>query len=85
MDIERFYPFWAVTFRRAVFTCLLVLVLFVAGLVFASQFDRLTFLGFPLGLLLLGQGLVFVVIGLGFWFVNDQDETDNHFGANEDL
>ncbi len=85
MDIERFRPYWAATYWRAAFLLLAVMLLLVGGLGFAGQFDHLEFLGFPLGLLLMGQGLVFVVTGLIFWFVHSQDGVDEYFGANEDL
>lgn len=85
MDIERFRPYWLVTCTRATFTFLVVVGLLVGGLMFAGQLDHFEFLGFPLGVLLLGQGLVFLVIGVMFWFVHAQGQTDEQSGANEDL
>ena len=85
MDIERFRPYWAATYWRAAFMLLAVMMFLFFGLAFAALLDHFEFLGFPLGLLLMGQGLVFFIIGFGFWFVHSQDHVDDYFGANEDL
>ena len=85
MDIDRFRPYWRETAVRAGFLMFFIALLFIGGLGFSNHLNHLSVLGFPFGVMLVGQILVFMAIGLMFWFVNGQKQSDDEHGASEDL
>lgn len=85
MDIERFEPYWRTTFLRSWVFILFVCLVIGVGLGFYGELNSLRLLGFPLGVMVIGQGVVVFLIGLFFWFIGTQDQVDDIYGANEDL
>ena len=59
--------------------------MFALALGFCDLLNGFELFGFPLGVLVLGQGVVIVAIGLMFWFVANQNQVDEAHGATEDL
>lgn len=85
MENERFWPYWAATKRLVVVLALICFGGITLGLIFSHLLDEFRLFGFPLGVLLTGQFLVLLCIGIVFWFTGFQDHTDTHYGADEDL
>ncbi len=85
MDIDRFRPYWRETSVRAGFLVFFIAVLFIGGLGFSNHLNHIFVLGIPLGVMLVGQILVFLAIGLMFWFVDGQRQSDDVHGASDDL
>lgn len=85
MDHERILPYWVATKRLGFSLVIICFIMIVAGLGYSHLLDDYKFLGFPLGLLILGQFVVVLCVGAMFWFTGAQDRIDARFGANEDI
>lgn len=85
MDIEHFWPYWKITKFRAFLLMIGTFLLFGVALGFHERLNDMRLLGFPLGVMMVGQVVVVLAIGLFFWYVGKQDQLDEDFGANEDL
>ena len=51
---------------------------------FVSALNGITFLGFPLGFYMAGQGSLIVFVIPIFWYAARQNAIDEEFGAAED-
>lgn len=64
----------------------LVAILTAVGIsiLFATQFDRIVFLHFPLGFYILAQGVLIVMVAIAFWAANAQEHIDNTLAESEE-
>ena len=75
---------WART-RRLMWTCLIIWVIFSFVIhFFVSALNTITFIGFPLGFYMAGQGSLIVFVVLIFWYAARQNAIDEEFGLAED-
>lgn len=75
---------WART-RRLMWTCLILWAIFSFVIhFFVSALNTITFLGFPLGFYMAGQGSLIVFVVLIFWYASRQNGIDEEFGLAED-
>jgi putative solute:sodium symporter small subunit len=75
---------WAKT-RRLMWTCLIIWAIFSFFIhFFVSALNSISFLGFPLGFYMAGQGSLIVFVVLIFWYASRQNAIDEEFGAAED-
>lgn len=85
IDDEQRPRYWRYTFFLA-----LGVVAVIGACVFllpflVVEFNSGTFLSFPFGYYLAAQGVIIGLIVLVYWFATHQEETDQKFGAAEDL
>lgn len=57
----------------------------IVTILYATSFNRLWFLYFPLGFYLLAQGLLIFAIVVAFWSVRVQERIDHTRSINEEL
>ena len=75
---------WART-RRLMWTCLILWAIFSFIIhFFVSALNTITFIGFPLGFYMAGQGSLIVFVVLIFWYASRQNAIDEDFGLAED-
>ncbi len=75
---------WART-RRLMWTCLILWAIFSFIIhFFVSALNTVTFIGFPLGFYMAGQGSLIVFVVLIFWYATRQNGIDEEFGLAED-
>ena len=75
---------WART-RRLMWTCLILWAIFSFIIhFFVSALNSITFIGFPLGFYMAGQGSLIVFVVLIFWYATRQNAIDEEFGLAED-
>lgn len=75
---------WART-RRLMWTCLILWAIFSFIIhFFVSALNSITFIGFPLGFYMAGQGSLIVFVVLIFWYAARQNAIDEEFGLAED-
>ena len=75
---------WART-RRLMWTCLILWAIFSFVIhVFVHTLNAVTFLGFPLGFYMAGQGSLIIFVVLIFWYAGRQNAIDEEFGLAED-
>lgn len=75
---------WAKT-RRLMWTCLIIWAIFSFFIhFFVSALNTISFLGFPLGFYMAGQGSLIIFVVLIFWYASRQNSIDEEFGAAED-
>ncbi len=60
-------------------------VCLVSALIFLSAMDKYELIGFPLGYLILSNGLIILAVGLVFWFVDRQHRLDHKHRMIEDI
>lgn len=85
MEFERFKVYWGATRRLALVLIAFSFAVMVGTLFFSARLDAFHLLGFPVGVLLMGQGVVVFAIAVMFWFVGSQQAVDTAHGANEDI
>ncbi len=85
MEFERFKLYWLATRRLAVVLIVFSLAVMSGSLFFSERLDAFHLLGFPVGVLVMGQGVVIFAIAVMFWFVGSQQSVDTAYGANEDI
>ncbi len=75
---------WAKT-RSLMITSLVIWGIFSFIIhMFVSALNGISFLGFPLGFYMAGQGSLIIFVLLIFWFAARQNAIDEEFGAAED-
>ena len=75
---------WAKT-RRLMWTCLILWFIFSFVIhFFVHTLNAVTFLGFPLGFYMAGQGSLIIFVVLIFWYAGRQNAIDEEFGLAED-
>ena len=75
---------WAKT-RRLMWTCLIIWAIFSFVIhFFVHALNEITFIGFPLGFYMAGQGSLIVFVVLIFWYAARQNTIDEEFGLAED-
>lgn len=85
MEFERFKLYWVATRRLAVALIIFSFAVMAGSLFFSARLDAFHLLGFPVGVLVMGQGVVIFAIAVMFWFVGSQQTVDTSYGANEDI
>ncbi|HUF87906.1 MAG TPA: DUF4212 domain-containing protein [Thermohalobaculum sp.] len=75
---------WAKT-RRLMWTCLIIWAFFSFIIhFFVSALNTISFIGFPLGFYMAGQGSLIIFVVLIFWYAARQNRIDEEFGVAED-
>lgn len=72
------------TLVLAVAVLALVLAAVLGVVATAGALNRFWFLHFPLGFYALAQGLIFLMVACGFWFVRAQERIDRARGEGEE-
>ncbi len=84
MDVQRRKPFWRET-KGLVLLCLIIPAVVIGSLAFwVERLGNQQLLGFPLGFLIAGNGVVLLSLAVVGWFAAKQDEIDRWHGAHED-
>lgn len=66
-------------------TVLIIWFIFAFGVHwFGAALNEVSFLGFPLGFYMAGQGSLFAFVVIIFWFARAQNKIDEEFGVAED-
>ena len=77
-------PYWRSTKWQLLASLLPLLVFVILVPLYADKLNGNRFLGFPLGYLLAGHGVVLIGVFTVATFVNRQDAIDHWHGANEE-
>lgn len=84
LDTARMQRYWSKTSRQMwIIFALWIFFSFVAPL-FATQLNKIRFLGFPLGFYMAAQGSLIAFVALCVWNAVAQNKIDEEFGVQED-
>jgi putative solute:sodium symporter small subunit len=78
-------PYWRHTKWQMLASLVPFMMVMILFPIYGQQLNSNRIFGFPLGLFLVGHGLILVAIVTIASFVNRQDAVDRWHGANEDI
>ena len=85
IDEDQRARYWLYTLILTICSVSLIVACAFVLPLFTVELNADTFLGFPLGYYLAAQGMMIILIVAVYWTGGRQTETDQKFGATEDL